>query len=137
MAMRRKPHALLLFIVLLGASSCRRAPTTDTRDASAAPASTARADELRESSRALLLRECGECHNGELDSALPGALRIYDLSELDWARHMTPEQLHDAEHRLEQDAGPVIGQAEIRPMNVAPQERQMFHEYVELVIAKR
>lgn len=124
----------LLVVAALSASACRSASPSEQRDASPA---FARADELRESSRALLLRECGECHNGELDSALPRALRIYDLSELEWARHMTPEQLHDAEHRLEQDAGPVIGQAEIRPMSVTPQERQTFHEYVELVIANR
>jgi hypothetical protein len=116
------------------AAGCHPAPSTGDREG---PAVGTEADDLRESARAVLLRECGECHNRELDSAMPRALRVYDLTELDWSRRMTAEQLHDAESRLADDSVPVIGHDELRPLRVSPDERERFHAYVVRVLAER
>jgi mono/diheme cytochrome c family protein len=66
-----------------------------------APSAAAERDALRDQARVLLEAQCGECHIGTLASALPGALRVYDLSELEWPARMTPAQLRQLPERVD------------------------------------
>ena len=59
---------------------------------------------LRESARELLDANCGECHTRGLPTALPRALAVYDLTQLDWAHRMSDAQLREAERRLRRAA---------------------------------
>ena len=59
-------------------------------------------DRLREDARAVLLAlRCARCHDSRRDTALPGALRVYDLHEPDWAARMTGERFQGMLRRLE------------------------------------
>ncbi len=59
-------------------------------------------DRLREDARAVLLAlRCARCHDSRRDTALPGALRVYDLAEPDWAARMTGERFQGMLRRLE------------------------------------
>jgi hypothetical protein len=101
---------------------------------------TAAADDLnvlREASREVLDRNCGECHTSTLPTALPRALRVYDLAQLDWSRRMTDTQLRDAEGRLRDKVGATLGDGEVRPIVVSSEELAMFHRYVELEAQRR
>ena len=92
---------------------------------------------LREASRELLDRNCGECHTSTLPTALPRALRVYDLVQLDWSRRMTDAQLRSAESRLHEPIAPTLGEGEARPVNASAEELAMFHRYVELEVQRR
>lgn len=92
---------------------------------------------LREASREVLDRNCGECHTSTLPTALPRALRVYDLAQLDWSRRMTDTQLRDAEGRLKEKIGATLGDGEVRPIVVSSDELAMFHRYVELEVQRR
>jgi hypothetical protein len=68
----------------------------------ASHASTEERDRLREDARAVLLAlRCARCHDSRRDTALPGALRVYDLAEADWAARMTGERFQGMLRRLE------------------------------------
>ena len=84
----------------------------------------------------MLARECGECHDGGRDP-LPRALRVFDVTEIEWARHMTNEQLRDAERRIGDDSAPSRHADGPRPLHVAPSERQAFHDYVDAELGAR
>ncbi len=94
-------------------------------------------DELRESSRDLLSRSCGECHTRHLDTALRGALRVFDVTQLDWSQRMTQAQLREAERRLADDIVPTRSSSGVQKLAVTADEKRLFHDYVELEIAKR
>lgn len=68
----------------------------------ASHASAEERDRLREDARAVLLAlRCARCHDSRRDTALPGALRVYDLAEPDWAARMTGERFQGMLRRLE------------------------------------
>lgn len=68
----------------------------------ASRASTEEPDRLREDARAVLLAlRCARCHDSRRDTALPGALRVYDLAEPDWAARMTGERFQGMLRRLD------------------------------------
>jgi hypothetical protein len=92
---------------------------------------------LRESAREVLDRNCGECHTSALPTAIPRALAVYDLSQLDWSRRMSAGQLRDAEGRLREPLAPTVGKEEAREVHVSDDELDRFHHYVELELAKR
>jgi len=92
---------------------------------------------LREASREVLDRNCGECHTSTLPTALPRALRVYDLAQLDWSRRMSDAQLRDAEGRLREKVGATLGDGEVRPIVMSDEELAMFHRYVELEVQRR
>lgn len=94
-------------------------------------------DVLREAAREVLDRNCGECHTSTLPTALPRALRVYDLAQLDWSRRMSDTQLHDAEGRLREKIGATLGDGEVRPIVMSDEELAMFHRYVELEVRRR
>jgi hypothetical protein len=110
------------------------------RDHADAGAPTQAADDLnvlREASREVLDRNCGECHTSTLPTALPRALRVYDLAQLDWSRRMSDAQLRDAEGRLRDKVGATLGDGEVRPIVMSEEELAMFHRYVELEVQRR
>ncbi|HTQ48800.1 MAG TPA: hypothetical protein VMI75_38845 [Polyangiaceae bacterium] len=110
------------------------------RDHADAGAPTQAADDLnvlREASREVLDRNCGECHTSTLPTALPRALRVYDLVQLDWSRRMTDAQLRSAESRLHEPIAPTLGEGEARPVRASAEELAMFHRYVELEVQRR
>jgi mono/diheme cytochrome c family protein len=95
------------------------------------------ADDLRESARALLETNCGECHTRGSPNALPRALAVYDLDQTEWSRRMTADQLREAERRLREPNAPTRGEDEIRAIHASPEELDRFHRYVEREIATR
>lgn len=40
----------------------------------------------------MLLPHCGRCHNGTLETSLPQARAVYDLSEAVWYARVAPHQ---------------------------------------------
>lgn len=92
---------------------------------------------LREAAREVLDRNCGECHTSTLPTAIPRALRVYDLAQLDWSRRMSDGQLRDAEGRLREKIGATLGDEEVRPIVISDEELAMFHRYVELEVQRR
>lgn len=94
-------------------------------------------DVLREAAREVLDRNCGECHTSTLPTALPRALRVYDLAQVDWSRRMSDAQLRDAEGRLRDKVGATLGDGEVRPIVISDEELAMFHRYVELEVQRR
>jgi len=56
---------------------------------------------LRDRARLLLEAQCGDCHIGAIEGALPGALGVYDLSELEWSARMTAAQLRQLPGRVD------------------------------------
>jgi hypothetical protein len=111
-----------------GAPASRDAPVT----VAAQPV-----DELRESARTLLETNCGECHVRGSPHALPRALAVYDLEQLDWSRRMTDDQLRQAEGRLREPIAPTPGEDEVRAVRASTQELERFHAYVEREVARR
>ena len=128
--------AVAVFACLLGA--CSRRPVHDAPEGGI-PAQMAADDlgVLREAGREVLDRNCGECHTSTLPTALPRALRVYDLAQLDWSRRMSDAQLRDAEGRLRDKVGATLGDGEVRPIVMSDEELAMFHRYVELEVQRR
>jgi len=119
-------------------SACSRRTAHDAPDAgSAAPAAVDELGVLREAAREVLDRNCGECHTSTLPTALPRALRVYDLAQLDWSRRMSDAQLRDAEGRLRDKVGATLGDGEVRPIVMSEEELARFHRYVELEVQRR
>ena len=55
----------------------------------------------REAAREALRTSCGRCHDHVRPTAIPAALRIFDLQEQDWSARTTDLQLDHIEGRLE------------------------------------
>ena len=85
----------------------------------------------------MLDANCGECHTRGLATALPRALAVYDLTQLDWSRRMSEAQLRDAERRLREPIAPTQGEGEVRAIHASLAELDRFHRYVELEAARR
>jgi mono/diheme cytochrome c family protein len=122
--------ACLLFVLLSACS--RKAADRASGDAAAIDAAAPLLDrmELRESARETLSKNCGECHTRDLPTALPRALRVFDLTEADWARRMSADQLREAARRLSEPFAPTRGEGEVRPIQVSAEERARFDLYV-------
>jgi hypothetical protein len=60
---------------------------------------------LQNEARLVLENHCGACHIGAYPTARKGALRVFDLTELDWSARMTDAQLHDALSRIQTPRG--------------------------------
>jgi mono/diheme cytochrome c family protein len=100
-------------------------------------AATATADDVahvrrRDDARLVLERHCGACHVSAYDTALPGALAVYDLLEEEWAVRATDLQLRDIVFRLGEPLGPGADALE-----VTPEERATVERYVDEEIARR
>jgi hypothetical protein len=92
---------------------------------------------LRENSREVVRKSCGECHDGGRSTALPKALAIFDTRDADWARHMTEAQLRSAAVRLAGDLVPTRGKEEAKPMKVSAKERSEFDAYIVAEVGRR
>lgn len=119
-------------------TGCSRRTAHDAPDAGvAARMAVDDLDVLREAAREVLDRNCGECHTSTLPTAIPRALRVYDLAQLDWSHRTSDAQLRDAEGRLREKVGATLGDGEVRPIVVSDEELAMFHRYVELEVQRR
>ncbi|MFI5296689.1 MAG: hypothetical protein ACHREM_01210 [Polyangiales bacterium] len=87
---------------------------------------------MRDGARAVLSRRCGECHDPARRSALPGALKVFDVTEAGWSARMTDTQLRNALWRLGEPIPP-----EGRANDVTDAERGIFGRYVGAEIARR
>ena len=94
-------------------------------------------DLLRESARDTLDANCAECHTKGLATALPRALRVFDLTERDWSVRMTDAQLREAARRLGEPFAPTRGEAEVRPIRISDSERTRFEQFVVIEVARR
>jgi len=56
---------------------------------------------LRDAAREALRPSCGRCHDRAQATALPKALRIFDLHEADWSATVTREQMDHMVRRFE------------------------------------
>ncbi len=54
---------------------------------------------LRNEVRELIRPDCGSCHTSSLETAKPGAIRVFDLVKEDWAASMSAEQLQGFQRR--------------------------------------
>jgi len=132
------PRLFVLGLAVGSLASCRRDSIASERVAASPDASVELSLEvLRESARETLDSNCGECHTSGLPTALPRALRIFDLGETDWSTRMTPAQLREAERRLREPTGPTRAEGEIRPLRVSPEELARFHAFVEREVDRR
>lgn len=133
------PCAVLgLAMLAAGVPACSKAPAAGAdlqgRSDAADPESP---EMLRESARAVLGRNCGECHTSTLPTALPRALAVYDLARPEWSRRMSADQLREAERRLHEPIAPTLGEDEARPVVVSEEELRSFHRYVEIEVGRR
>jgi hypothetical protein len=92
---------------------------------------------LRDRSRDLVRRACGECHDGTRSSALPKALHVFDTRDSEWAAHMDERQLRSASSRLADRVVPTQAKEEAKPLKVSPVEKAEFDEFVTAEIARR
>jgi hypothetical protein len=123
-----RARCLALFVA--GTVACHGSVQKQTPDAAIAVAG--EWESAREAARAVLESHCGECHDPGSPSALPGALRVYDLGAVEWSARMSPAQLRDAYGRLGSSVVPTRGDAEALEMHVSDAERATFLRFVEL-----
>lgn len=99
-----------------------------------APEADPRAPEiaLRDRARLVLESRCGQCHIGAYDTALPRALAIFDLSEVEWDARLGSAQLDDLNVRMERGLGP-----DGEDLGVTEEERRVIAEYVAAAHARR
>ena len=86
----------------------------------------------RDAARLVLERACGSCHISTEPTALPAALAVYDLTELDWSARMTDAQLLDAVQRMDAPLPP-----DGAPNGSTPEERETVRAFVESEIERR
>lgn len=70
---------------LLAAAGSRQAALQDSAGVQLNPWSDA--------AREVLAQHCGKCHRGDLPTAVPGALAVFDLLEDPWYGRLAPKQL--------------------------------------------
>lgn len=87
---------------------------------------------LRDDARKVLSAHCGSCHESHLQTAISGALAIFDLDEPEWAARMSNLQLSNAHWRLDQPLPP-----DGRASDATDQERARFQRYVAAETAAR
>lgn len=114
-------------LCLVGCQDTRRTPPTTQveRMASAEPG-----DAPRDLARMVLEEACGECHISAT-GGLPGALRVFDLSESDWAASLTPAQAADIDRRLGEPSLPSMFEVDGRTNTIGPAERELVRDYLE------
>jgi mono/diheme cytochrome c family protein len=129
--------AVMALTTSLLAASCSKPSVTKSDAGPVAATDTESLEVLRESARELLDANCGECHTRGLPTALPRALTVYDLTQLDWSRRMSDDQLREAERRLREPLAPTRGEEEVRPIRASDAELDRFRRYVEHETGRR
>lgn len=82
---------------------------------------------MRDDARLVLERYCGQCHIGDYDTAVLGALRVFNLSDVEWSARMSRLQLEDARGRVRDRRGPE-GDLPITDDEIARVEAFIAHE---------
>jgi hypothetical protein len=72
-----------------------------------------------------------------LPTALPRALRVFDLTETDWSRRMSDDQLREAARRLREPLAPTRSEGEVRPIRASDIDRARFDLFVKREIEAR
>ena len=106
--MRRRCRRARLGILLAGAIGLAACATTDeapppASNAGSASVTTA-ANPWLDPAREVLVQHCGQCHRGDLPTALPKALAIYDLTRPIWNEHLVPPQYDGILTRVRESA---------------------------------
>ena len=78
-------------LAMLIAAGCRG--STEDRSAPAPGTSAPASNPHREPAREILERRCGKCHRSDSPDADPRALRVFTLNDVDFAAHMSDEEL--------------------------------------------
>ncbi len=113
-------------------ASCREhRGAADAVDASP-PASVSERDTLRDESRLIFERRSGSCHIPDSPTALPRALAVFDLREIEWSARMTNAQLSGAIWRLNEPLPP-----DGTSNDVSDAERAQFKLFVDAEVARR
>lgn len=135
---------LVCVIAVVAVAACRGAPDRERSSTlpvpavpvAAAPSAAVMTPDpyvvLKENARALLEEPCGRCHISAYDTALPRALAIFDLSEADWSKTMSNEQLRNAYGRLNSKTLPGG-----KDNTISEKDKARFLEFVELEITRR
>lgn len=96
---------------------------------------------LRDEARLVLERHCGQCHIPHLPTAVPAALAVYDLNELEWAGTMNDEQLEDLARRIGEgalfDPFDERNEGKSPPPDPSPTEQQTVRSYVRAELTHR
>lgn len=93
----------LLLLMLMGCGwllACSRVPEKPKLKAPAAALSVTERAQLRDEARLVLERHCGQCHIGAYPTAMPRALRVYNLSAPEWAAGMSEDHLRKLDGRI-------------------------------------
>lgn len=103
--------------------------------------------ELRDRSRVIVEEHCGSCHLPWFDTSHERALRVFDLSEVEWAAPMDEAQLRDVAFRLSEGLAPAVGNGaggdghgadgDLVPMNVPAADLALYRRYVDVELAYR
>jgi mono/diheme cytochrome c family protein len=92
--------------------------------------------ELREQARAVVLRECGVCHDPGSGKSLKGALGIFNLQELNWAQHLDSRQIIIFKSRMKEGAAGMFDSSDPKndgkkpPSVPLPQEADIVADYL-------
>jgi hypothetical protein len=97
--------------------------------------------DLRDRARLVLEAHCGACHIGNLATALPRALAVYDLRDEEWSARMSVDQLQALVWRI-QDGAPFDpndnrNQGQAAPAKPSPAEQDTIRRYVLAELARR
>jgi hypothetical protein len=92
--------------------------------ATGAPREETELDRLREPAREALKASCGRCHDHARPTALPGALRIFDLREHDWSARVTDVQMDHMVARFDAFKMPPSDQVAVRKFLDAERARR-------------
>jgi cytochrome c553 len=77
-------------VLVLLAAACARLPVYDARSLAPGELQT-----VREQVRGYAKTHCGRCHIASLPTALPAALKIYNLDATEWSSTLTATQLRN------------------------------------------
>ena len=113
--------------LVLALAACHRAPQPVS-----STVQVSERERLRDQARLVLETHCGQCHISGYSTALPRALRVFDLLEPEWSSHMTDAQLRNVLFRLGEPNAPT-GQ----PNDVTPAERSAYENFLDAELHER
>ena len=131
---------LLLATAAIGLAALALAAGPESLDEPArkpAPAFGSRA-ELRQQVREMLLaRPCRDCHLGYLKTAVPRALKVFDLVKEDWPATMADRQLRALRGRLAGGMSPSPGPGGAAAMDAGQGDLDTVDRFIQAELAAR
>jgi len=94
-------------------------------------------DGLRDGARLVLEEHCGSCHIGTYDTAIPGALAVYDLSQVDWASNLDLAQMKSIVSRLDDPLMPSLEDHDGVSSTVTPEQAATVERYLRELAQRR